>query len=182
MTKLPLPPVYSMEGFLNPSEVLKQLELGKEMVAADFGCGSGGWVIPLAKKLEEGKVFAIDILDESLSALRAKIKLEKILNIEVLKSDVEKTSRVLKNSCDLVLMTNLLFKVADIKKVFEEGKRVLKTGGKILVVDWKKDASFGPKEKVLPEVVKKIAGEIGLKLEKEFEAGLYHYALIFEKS
>lgn len=151
------------------------------MVAADFGCGSGGWVIPLAKKLEEGKVFAIDILDESLSALRAKIKVEKIFNIEVLKSDVEKTSRLLKNSCDLVLMTNLLFEVADIKKVLEEGKRVLKKGGKILVVDWLVDAPLGPKEKISPEEVKKNAKEFDLELEKEFEAGLYHWGLIFQK-
>ncbi|GAH20696.1 unnamed protein product, partial [marine sediment metagenome] len=42
------------QGFLNPSEVLKQLKLKKDMIAADFGCGSGGWALPLAKKLEEG--------------------------------------------------------------------------------------------------------------------------------
>jgi tRNA G46 methylase TrmB len=81
-----------MAGFLDPEIVLKQLGLQKSMVAADFGSGSGGWVIPLAKKLEEGKVFAIDILEESLSALKAKIKLEKIFNIETIKSDIEKTS------------------------------------------------------------------------------------------
>ena len=74
--------------FLNPSEVLKQFKLKKGMVAADFGCGAGGWAIPLAKKLEEGKIYAIDILEEPLSALRAKIKLEKIFNIETIKSDV----------------------------------------------------------------------------------------------
>ena len=170
-----------MEGFLNPTEVLTNLELRKDMVAADFGCGSGGWAIPLAKKLEEGKVFAIDILDEPLSALRAKIKLEKIFNIEVLKSDIEKTSRLLKNSCDLVLMTNLLFEVADIKKVLGEGKRVLKTGGKILVVDWKKDTTLGPEKKVLPAEVKKNAREINLELENEFEAGLCHWGLILVK-
>ena len=170
-----------MNGFLNPIEILKHLDLEKNMVAADFGCGSGGWVIPLAKKLEEGKVFAIDILDEPLSALRAKIKLEKFLNIEVIKADIEKTSRVLKNSCDLILMTNLLFEVADIKKVLEEGKRVLKKGGKILVVDWKKDAPLGPKEKISAEEVKKNAKELDLELEKEFEAGLYHWGWIFQK-
>jgi ubiquinone/menaquinone biosynthesis C-methylase UbiE len=182
-----------MEGFLNPSEVLKNLELRKDMIAADFGCGSGGWVIPLAKKLEEGKVFAIDILDEPLSALRAKIKLEKILNIEILKSDIEKTSRLLSNSCDLVLMTNLLFEVTDIKKVLEEGKRVLKMGGKILVVDWTptlpppSQPSAGPligppsEKRVSPEKVKEVAKEFDLELEKEFEAGLYHWGLILVK-
>ena len=170
-----------MEGFLNPSEVLKNFELRKDMVAADFGCGSGGWVIPLAKKLEDGKVFAIDILDESLSALRAKIKLEKIFNIEPIKADVEKTSRLISESCDFVLMSNLLFQVADIKKVLEEGKRVLKKGGKILAVDWKKDVPFGPKEKISPEKVKEIAKEIGLESEKEFEVSSYHWGLILVK-
>ena len=170
-----------MNGFLNPIEILKHLDLEKNMVAADFGCGSGGWVIPLAKKLEEGKVFAIDILDESLSALRAKIKLEKIFNIEPIKADVEKTSRLISESCDFVLMSNLLFQVADIKKVLEEGKRVLKKGGKILVVDWKKDAPLGPKEKISAEEVKKNAKELDLELEKEFEAGLYQWGLIFQK-
>jgi len=168
--------------FLNPSEVLKQFKLKKGMVAADFGCGAGGWAIPLAKKLEEGKIYAIDILEEPLSALRAKIKLEKIFNIETIKSDVEKNSRLISESCDLVLMTNLLFECEDKKSVLEEGKRVLKKGGKILIVDWQKDNPLTKEiEKVDFEKIKKIAKEIGLKLEKEFEAGAYHYGLVFSK-
>ena len=47
--------------FLNPQEVLNHLELEGDMVAADFGSGSGGWAIPLAKRLKFGKVYAIDI-------------------------------------------------------------------------------------------------------------------------
>lgn len=171
-----------MNGFLNPTEVLKQLKLRKDMTACDFGSGSGGWALPLAKELEEGKVYAIDILEEPLSALRAKVKLGKIFNIETIKSDVGKTSRLIQESCDLVLMTNLLFECEDKKQVIEEGKRVLKKGGKFLIVDWKKEAPLGPKEdRVSPEEVKKIAEDLNLKLEKEFEAGLYHWALIFVK-
>jgi ubiquinone/menaquinone biosynthesis C-methylase UbiE len=170
-----------MENFLNPTEVINKLDLKKNMVVADFGSGSGGWAIPLAKKLEDGKVFAIDILEEPLSALKAKIKLEKIFNIEVIKSNLEKTSRLFKNSCDLVLMTNLLFEVEDIKKILEEGKRALKKGGKILIVDWKKEAPFGPKEKVLIEEIKEVVKKVDLKLEKEFEVGTYHWGLILVK-
>ena len=168
-------------AFLNPSKVLDMIELKKRFVASDFGSGSGGWVIPLAKILEEGKVYAIDILEEPLSALRGRAKLEKISNIEIVRSDVEKTSKLFNESCDLVLMTNLLFEVEDKKRVMEEGKKVLKKGGKILVVDWKKEAPFGPKEKISAEEVKKIAKDLNLKLEKEFEAGVYHFGLIFEK-
>ena len=170
-----------MDSFLNPEKILQQLELTKGMIAADFGSGSGGWAIPLAKKLEEGKIYAIDILEEPLSALRLKIKTGKIFNVEAVKSNVEKTSKLISNSCDLVLMTNLLFEVEDKKKVLEEGKRVLRKGGKILIVDWKEGVSLGPQKKVLPEEIKKVAKELNLETEKEFEAGIYHYGLIFIK-
>ncbi len=171
-----------MTGFLNPTEVLKQLELRDEMTAADFGSGSGGWVLPLAKKLEGGKVYALDILKEPLSALRAKAKLEKITNIETIKADIEKGTALFDESCDLVLMTNLLFEVDDKKKVLEEGKRILRPGGRILVVDWKKDSPLGPKEgRVLPEEIKETGLDLNLRIEKEFEASAYHYGLILLK-
>jgi ubiquinone/menaquinone biosynthesis C-methylase UbiE len=168
-------------AFLNPSEVLNMLDLKKGFVAADFGSGSGGWVIPLAKRLKEGKVYAIDILEEPLSALKSKIRLEKILNIETVRSDIERTSKLLSNSCNLVLMTNLFFEIDEKKKVMEEGKRVLKEGGKLLIVDWKEDASLGPEKRVSPSEIKKISKEVDLELEKEFKAGLYHWGLIFKK-
>lgn len=173
-----------MQSFLNPQQVLAKLDLDEYMIAADFGSGSGGWVIPLAKILKKGKVFAIDILEEPLSALRSKIEIAKISNIELIRSDVETKmgSKLSDGAVDLVLMTNLLFEVEDRKGVLEEGKRVLREEGKILVVDWKPESPLGPAEnRVSPEEVKKIAKELDFKLENEFEAGLYHYALLLRK-
>lgn len=170
-----------IKEFLDPVKILKQLDLKENMVVADFGCGSGGWAIPLAKMLERGKVFAIDILEEPLSALRSKAKMERVFNIDALKANVEKGTTLISESCDLVLMTNLFFQVEDIKSVLKEGKRVLKRGGKILVVDWKEDVKVGPEKRVSPEKIKKIANEIGLKLKEECEVGVYHWSLIFEK-
>jgi len=171
-----------MPEFLNPEKTLNQLKLKKDMVVADFGSGSGGWVIPLAKKVEDGKIYAIDILEEPLSALKSRAKLEKIGNIETIRANVEKTSKLISDSCDLVLMTNLLFQVDDKRKVLEEGKRVLKKGGKILIVDWRKDNPLTKEiEKIDIEEIKNIAKDLGLKLEREFEAGDYHLGLIFQK-
>ena len=170
-----------MQGFLNPSKVLGELQINKQMVAADFGSGSGGWAIPLAKILQEGKVFAVDIQDEPLSALQSKAKLEKLFNIEVFKGNVEERTKILSGSCDLVLMTNILFESKNKRKILEEAMRVLKTGGKILVVDWIEGAVMGPEENVQVEEIKKIALDLQLKIEKEFRAGAYHWALILEE-
>ncbi|MCP6719428.1 MAG: class I SAM-dependent methyltransferase [Patescibacteria group bacterium] len=168
-------------AFLDPVNILNKLNLKENLTAADFGCGSGFWVLPLARKLKLGKVYAIDILEDPLSALKSRMKLEKIINVETSKSDIEKTSKLISDSCDLVLMTNLLFQIEDKKKAIEEGKRVLKKEGKILVVDWKKEASLGPKSRVSPEEIKTISEELDFKIGKEFEASTYHWGLILVK-
>jgi len=172
-----------MQSFLNPTEVLKQLKLRKNMIAADFGSGSGGWAIPLAKKLEDGKVYAIDLLEEPLSALRAKAKLERIFNIQTVVANVEKEIEILRDaSCNLVLMTNLLFQCQDKKNILSEAKRILKPEGRILVVDWQKDNPLTQQiEKVSFVEIKEAGSELGLEIEKEFPAGPYHYALVFTK-
>jgi ubiquinone/menaquinone biosynthesis C-methylase UbiE len=170
-----------VEGFLNPKEILKQLYLKKEMTAADFGSGSGGWAIPLAKILKDGKVYAIDILEEPLSALKNKFEIEGIDNIEIVRADVEgkKNLSIKDNSLDLVLITNLLFEVKDKKRVITEAKRTLKNTGKILVIDWLQKNGLGPEKRASKEGIKKIAEESDLKLEREFQAGKYHYGLVF---
>ncbi len=173
-----------MEGFLNPIEVLKQIELKDNMKAADFGCGSGGWVFPLAKILQDGRVHAIDILEEPLSVIQNQMRASGIFNIEIVRSNIEAPhgSKLSDGICDLVLLTNLLFQADDKQKVLEEAKRVLKTGGKVLVVDWKKGQSLGPKEgRVSPGDIKKLAEETGFKTIKEFEASNFHWGLLLEK-
>lgn len=132
------------EGFLNPEEILKQVQLNKLMVAADFGCGSGSWSLPLAQILSDGKVFAVDLIKGPLSALTGSAKLKNITNIQTVVADVEKGTKILSGSCDLVLATNLLFQCENKKAVIAEAKRILKDGGKILFVDWKKAPLLGP--------------------------------------
>ena len=167
--------------FLNPEKILNEIFLKEDAVVADFGCGSGTWTIALAKILPEGKIYAIDLLDEPLSVLRSKIKLEIISNIDIIKADVERNTRILSENCDLVLMTNLLFEVENKIGVFEEAKRVLKPEGKILIVDWKETSPFGPEKKISYEEIEKIAEKLNLKIEKKFNAGTYHFGLILRK-
>jgi len=172
----------NMPEFLNPEKILNQLNLREDMIAADFGCGAGGWTIPLAKKLSGGLVYAVDILNEPLSVLKSKVQLAKVTNIKTILTDVVNVKEILDRTCDLVLMTNLLFQCEDRKKVLEEGKRILKDNGLILVVDWKEEARLSSEQPyVAPEEVKKLAQEIGLQVVKELDVGPSHYAIILKK-
>ncbi|KKQ77484.1 MAG: Methyltransferase type 11 [Parcubacteria group bacterium GW2011_GWC1_38_6] len=174
-----------MDTFLNPNQVLDQLDLLPNMIAADFGSGSGGWAIPLAKRLKSGKVFAIDILEEPLSALKSKAKLEKVWNIQTICANVEnlRSARLGEGSLDFILITNLLFQSDKKEVILKEAYNLLKRGGKVLIVDWLPESSIGSeKDNVSPDEIKQTAERTGFSISKNIEVGHHHFGMVLIKS
>ncbi len=163
-----------MSDFLNPRKIINELPLEEEMNVADFGCGSGGWVIPLAKKIKCGKIYAIDVLKEALSALKSSAEMEKVYNIRTLHRDVERGTDLQNEYFELVIMSNLLFQVEDKRSVITEGHRVLKKRGRLLVVDMVTGDSA-------EELIEKEIKENGFLKIKKFNAGKNHFANFYEK-
>lgn len=173
-----------MPDFLKIDDILSNLNLKEDMLGCEFGCGSAVFAIALAKRINKGRVYALDIQEEKLSALKGRSALENINNIYMILCDLEATggSTLPDNLLDVVLIPNLLFQAENKRAIIQEGKRILKSGGQLLVVDWLKKGPFSPKEgMVSPNEVKKITEELGFSLKKEFAAGDYHYALLFVK-
>ena len=166
----------------DPQQVINELPLKEDMIAADFGCGSGGWTIPLAKRLKEGVVFAIDILQGPLSVLEGKLSREEIANVKVMKEDIEEEVSINDKRVDLVLMTNLLFQLEDKEKALKEAKRVLVKEGMLIVTEWSPDSPLLPRVKKTSEKeVKKLAQKFNFKLKEEFQAGMYQFGFIYKK-
>lgn len=170
------------DEFLNPKRVLETIPLEEDMVACDLGCGSGGWAIPLSKILNKGIVYAVDILDQALSALKGKMEIESITNIKPILSDVEKGVKISDNAVDFVLLSNILFENDNKEFILKETKRLLKSGGIALIIDWKEDSPIGLKDRrVSFDETRSIVGSLGFKIEKEFDAGKYHWAMLIKK-
>ncbi|MCX9028086.1 MAG: class I SAM-dependent methyltransferase [Candidatus Methanoperedens sp.] len=128
--------------FLNPESILNNLNLTREMVIADLGCGSGFFSIPASKRVK--KVFALDIQQEMLDILLDKIKKEKITNIEVRLSQ-ESFILLADNSSDILLMVNVFHELHDKLSLLREVKRVLTMKGRLMIIDWKKiEMDTGP--------------------------------------
>jgi len=172
-----------MPEFINPIEILDQLDLRSSMIAADFGCGSGGWTIPLGRILDKGRVYAVDIQEDVLSSMLGKAKLFSVFNIKKVIADVEVGVPEIKDySCDIVLLTDLLFQVEDKQAVFREANRALKPEAKLLIVDWNPGSRFGPKEgRISKEEAKDLAMNNGFRFQAEIPGGDYHYCLVFVK-
>lgn len=173
-----------MVEFLNVSSVLDNLDLKDSMMGAEFGCGSAIFALSLAKRLRKGRVYALDIQEEKLSAVKGRASIEKVTNIMPILCDLEreKGSTLHADSLDVVLIPNLLFQVENKHAIIVEAARILKSNGELLVIDWAEEAPGGPKSGLVSrDEVKKIAQESGLSLKKEFMVGDYHYALLFIK-
>ncbi len=174
--------------FINPSLLVVQFGLRENMHVADFGIGSGHFTILMAKNVGEGGIVtALDILEAPLEVVRNNSELEGLENIKFVRADLEvkRGSTLDDSSQDLVLLANILFQSEQRKDILEEAVRVTKAGGRIIVIDWKKDLdALGgpPKEfRVDPEEIKKLTQEIGLNFITDFEAGKYHYGITFSK-
>ena len=170
-------------SFINPKQVIDNLNLKPGMRVADFGCGSGDITILMAKTVgDSGEVFAIDVLISALESVQGKASLENIRNIKTIRSNLEilKNSGLDNNSMDLVLLANILFQSKLKKNIIEEAKRVLKSGARVVIIDWKSFAEkLGPPKnlRVNKEKIKKIAKQLDFKISREFDLGEYHFAM-----
>jgi ubiquinone/menaquinone biosynthesis C-methylase UbiE len=173
--------------FINPEVLIGQIGIAPGMSVAIFGCGTGYFAISIAKKImQTGAVYAFDILKQKLEVVESQAKLLGLSNIELRRVNLEG-----KDGCglsdakvDWVIIANMLFQNENKSRIILEAKRVLREGGKILVIEWKEnDSSIGPKPelRVPKEMVIKIARKNGLGISKEVEVSDFHYGLILTK-
>lgn len=153
------------------------------MRVADLGCGTiGHFVLPAARMVgEKGISYGVDILKGALSGVESRARLEGVGNVETVWGDMTVPGGVrIKGALDIVMFANN--EPGDV--MLKEAARILKPGGRLIIVDWKPSASpFGPptKDRVAAESMKQRAMAGGYKLIDEFEAGKYHYGLVFMK-
>lgn len=173
--------------FLNPQEVLNALDLRPGLTVADFGCGAGFYSLIAAKKTgSSGKVYAIDIRKEMLEMVKSKARQQHLLNIYAVLADLEtlNSTKIKEMSVDIVLISNILFQVADKNAVLQEARRVLKPAGQIMAVEWDiTETPAGPplKYRITKKETERLFIEAGFSFHKEFSAGSHHYGLIFKK-
>ena len=174
---------------LDPVYLLKEvLGITYESKVGDLGCGSMGFFTLQSAKLvgDKGQVYAVDILKDVLSSIEGKARQEGLYNIKTVWSNLEiaGATKISSDSLDYTLLINTLFQTKKYKEILEEAYRLLKSGSKLLVVDWQTSGGpIGPTRemRIDSEEIKRLAGEVGYQLEKEFVAGDNHYGLIFVK-
>lgn len=173
---------------MEPERIVRYFELHSGDHVAEFGSGHGYFVIAMAKAVGgDGKVYAIDIQKATLDIIRARAKLDHLLNIETVWSDLEVLggSKIKDGFLEFVLISNVLFQADNKSVLLQEAWRVLRIGGRVAVIEWAndKETTLGPPPSMRlgKDAVKSLATDVGFGLDREFEAGTHHYGLLFVK-
>lgn len=175
------------KSFLEPERIVRTFDLEPGDHVADFGSGHGYFTIPMARIVGgDGKVYSIDVQKETLDIIRARAKVEHLLNIESVWADLDQPngSKLKDRFLDFVLIANLLFQSEHKEILFREAYRILREGGHVGIVEWDETpAPLGPPQAVRlrKETARRMALEAGFQMDREFEAGNHHYGLLFTK-
>jgi ubiquinone/menaquinone biosynthesis C-methylase UbiE len=172
--------------FINPSTVVAQMGLKNGQTVVDLGCGAGFYTLAAARAVgDNGMVHAIDVQDAKLAATQSAARQNGLNNITTLKADLDKPLlSIAEGACDAVVMGSIVHEISSREALFKNAYRILKTGGKVLVVEWKKEMTpLGPPidKRVAEQELEAEFAKIGMRKEKELHADGYHYAILFVK-
>ena len=179
---------HSGNELLDPTQVFEKAQVRPGMHVADFGCGRTGHIVfPLAQIIgEQGVVYAVDILKDVLGEVEKRIQQNGLLNVHTVWSNVEYVGKtaIPEKSLDMVLLVTLLCHSENRHGILEEAKRLLKSIGRIVIVDWTADSCvLAPKKEQCVDFDDVISwGRMhGMALQEECLVGKHHNMVVLFK-
>lgn len=179
---------YGGNKLLDAKKILEKIEIAEGLVAADLGCGgSGHFCIPAAHLVgNRGVIYAVDIQKAAIEGVKSRCKIEGVNNLKTIWANIEnyQATRIKSNSCDLVMLINILFQSHHHFNILKEAVRLLKDGGILLIIDWNRSViPFGPpvESRVKKSEINALLYKFASERIDEFEAGKYHFGMIFKK-
>ncbi len=146
----------------SPEYIWEKVGLENPKVLIDIGAGTGFFSRQFIDKMtdkEDRKVYACDISAVMIDWLKDNIQEDYPDIIPVMME--ESFVPLEDNQADLVYMMNLHHELENPNKMLKESLRLLKTGGKIFITDWKKeDMPQGP-----PTEIRCIAKDVSKELQ-----------------
>ena len=129
------------EGQIKAAEIelpqlVKLFELKPGMTVADVGAGFGAWTVRFAKAVgPSGRVYATDIGEAQLAALRDAVKRDGLTNVTVVEGAAN-TTNLPAGCCDAILIRDAYHHLTEPAASVTSLAAALKPGGRLAVIDF----------------------------------------------
>lgn len=126
--------------------LLANLPLGPATVVADLGAGTGYFSLPIAARVPEGRVLAVDIQPEMLDIVRRRTLAAGIRNVEPVLATATDPG-LPPDSVDLVLMVDAYHEFSHPLEVMTGVVSALRSGGQVVLIEYRAE---DPRVPILP--------------------------------
>jgi ubiquinone/menaquinone biosynthesis C-methylase UbiE len=140
-----------IEEFLHPriDKRVKTFGILEGMTVVDYGCGPGRYTIRFSKIVgENGKVYAVDIQELAIKAVKKKIEKYNLKNVEPILAK-SYNSGLPDNIADIVTVIDMIFMIPNPEILMKEIHRITKKNG-FMIIDYGHKSQMATKDKILP--------------------------------
>lgn len=174
---------------VDQEKVLAELNLQKNHNVLDVASGAGNYSLAIAEALGgNGMVYAFDLWKDGVDELNRRRDARNLQNIKTAVTDVSKEIPLQASAIDVCLIATALHDLVEDGTgdgALKEIARVLKPGGRLVVVEFRKmDGPPGPPKhiRLSPVELDELVVPFGYEKEHTVEAGDYTYVSTYFKA
>ncbi|HUI96290.1 MAG TPA: class I SAM-dependent methyltransferase [Xanthobacteraceae bacterium] len=130
------------DAWQQPDKVLDALPLASNALVADLGAGTGYFSVRIAKRVPQGKVYAVDIEPDMLRYLEERKHQERLHVLQPVQASADAAN--LPEPVDLVLVVDTYHHIDNRTAYFAKLGQSLRPNGRLAIIDFKVDAPEGP--------------------------------------
>lgn len=162
--------------------IADKLNIEKPEICIEIGAGTAFFCIAFLEQFKPEKMYACDISTVMLNWIKENVtpQYPEIIPVETTENNVPFDD----NTADLLFMINLHHELDAPSLLLTESYRLLKKGGTICIIDWKKaEMAEGPPEEIrcLPEHVGEQLSQSGFHTIRIFDELPKHFLVVGEK-
>lgn len=172
------------DAWQKPEQVVRHLTLSSDSRVADIGAGTGYFVMRIAPQVPVGRVYAVDIEPTMVDFAVKRAQTAGLQNVQGVVASP--TTPNLPEPVDVVLLVDTYHHIEGRKAYFSALAASVRPGGRLVIVDYKVDATLpGPPMamRLSPDAVVDELGAAGWRLQTRSEGFLpRQYLLIFDRA
>ncbi len=163
--------------------LIDSLPLEPDDVVADIGAGTGYFSFPIARRVPDGKVLAVDIQQEMLDIIESRRASGAEKNVETVLGAVD-DPRLPEAAVDLVLIVDAYHEFSHPREMGEAIARALKPGGRLVLIEYRAEDRMVPIKrlhKMSEEQAKREMAAVGLEWERTGDFLPQQHFLVFRR-